>query len=106
MCTRTTPLRAVTLPVVLQPTASPNARAAANVRTSREVSRARVTDVAVNGALTATTIAAMTMSALRRFIAQRRSELGCGSAQAVEAVERHHNHTAPEYRGHVGQEEE
>jgi uncharacterized membrane protein len=57
MWTRTTPLRVVTLPV-LQPTASPNSRAAASVRASRDVSRASVTDVAVNGTLTATTIAA------------------------------------------------
>ncbi len=67
MWTRTTPLRVVTLPV-LQPTASPNERAAASVWASREVSRMTETDVTANGMLTATIIAAMAMTALRRFM--------------------------------------
>ena len=67
MWTRTTPLRVVTWPV-LQPTASPNERAAASVWASREVSRMTEADVAVNGMLTATIIAAMAMTALRRLM--------------------------------------
>ena len=104
MWTRTTPPRVVTLPV-LQPTASPNSRAAARVLASRDVSRASVEDVAVNGILTASTIAAMMMTALRRLTAGRSGPAGTAGL-AEEAVERHHDRAAPEDRGDVRQEEE